>query len=446
MGAEVKSFLGSMTAEPALGGSLPPRYAGRLVGGFFLGTGVLVLAALPLPITGSLDRWMIALLAVVAIGFGSAFFLIPWERWPAGITLLVAPSGLGLVAAGTWVAADGGIPESSLLYVVATLALIGLVHPPGTTLLFAPFATAAYVIPVLLQTGDAATASAAAFAVPVGILLGEILAWVVRRWRTSERSVLQANERLTTAYRKQRADVVRLRELDAMKNAFLTAVSHELRTPLTTILGLSLTLERSDMFLAEGERRELISRLAENSRRLQHLLSDLLDLNRLTHGVVQADLAPVDLGALIRRVVGETEIPDHRVEVHAPSTWISVDGPKVERIVENLLRNAGKYTPPGTTIWVRLEVQATGVLILFEDDGPGVPDQLKREIFQPFRQGVSLPDQPGTGIGLSLVQRFAALHGGSAEVWDRPGGGASFRVFLPGTPMIADSQAEASSA
>ncbi len=442
----MKRFLGSMTAEPALGGALPPREAGRLVGGFFMGTALLVLAALPLPITESLDRWMVAFLAVVAIAFGSAFFLIPWERWPAGITLLVAPSGLGLVAAGTWLALDGPLPESALLYMIATLALIGLVHPPGTTLLFAPLAIASYVIPVLVKTGDLEAASAAAFAVPVGILLGEILAWVVKRWRTSERSVREANRRLSEAYRKQRGDLVRLQELDAMKNTFLTAVSHELRTPLTSILGVSLTLERADMFLAEGERRELISRLAENSRRLQHLLSDLLDLNRLTHGVVQADLAAVDLGALIRRVVGETKIPDHRVEVHTPSTWLSVDGPKVERIVENLLRNAGKYTPPGTTIWVRLEMQATGVLILFEDDGPGVPDQLKREIFQPFRQGVSLPDQPGTGIGLSLVQRFAALHGGSAEVWDRPGGGASFRVFLPGRPLTEASQAQASSA
>lgn len=439
--------LGSTSKEPGLGASLAPRDAGRLVGAFFMGTSCVGLATLPLPITEPLDRSMVALLAILAMGIGACFFLIPWERWPAGITLLVAPSGLGLAAAGTWLTADGPVPQSGLLYVVATLTLIGLVHPPGTTLLFAPLAAGSFLVPALLKTGNPMIASAAAFAVPVGILLGETLAWVVKRWRNSERSVREANRRLAGAYRRQRADLVRMQELDRMKNAFLAAVSHELRTPLTAILGFSLTLERSDTFLAAEEKREMIRRITESSRRLQHLLSDLLDLNRLTHGVLEPALAPVDLGSLIHKVVGETEIRrDRAIEVHAPPVWISLDGPKVERIVENLLRNAAKHTPPGTHIWVRLEAQDDGVLLMIEDDGPGVPHRLKREIFQPFRQGVLLPDQPGTGIGLSLVERFAALHGGSAEVWDRPGGGASFRVFLPGTLVSAPLPAEVSTA
>lgn len=439
-------ILGSTSREPGLGASLAPRDAGRLVGAFFMGTSCVGLATLPLPITDPLDRSMVALLAILAMGIGACFFLIPWERWPAGITLLVAPSGLGLAAAGTWLTADGLVPYSGLLYVVATLTLIGLVHPPGTTLLFAPLAVGSFIVPALLKSGNPMIASAAAFAVPVGILLGETLAWVVKRWRSSERSVREANRLLAGAYRRQRADLVRMQELDRMKNAFLAAVSHELRTPLTAILGFSLTLERSDKFLAADEKREMIRRITESSRRLQHLLSDLLDLNRLTHGVLEPALAPVDLGSLIHRLVSETEIKDRAIEVDAPPVWISVDGPKVERIVENLLRNAAKHTPPGTRIWVRLEDQEDGVLLMIEDDGPGVPHRLKREIFKPFRQGALLPDQPGTGIGLSLVERFAALHGGNAEVWDRPGGGASFRVFLPGTPIPASSPVDVSSA
>lgn len=438
----MKRILGTIR-EPELGGSLPPRYVGRLVGAFFMGMGMLGLAALLLPVIEPMQRGAVALLAVVAMALGGTFLLIPWDRWPTGITILVASSGLGLAAAGTWLTADGPIPVSGLLFVVATLTLIGLVHRPGTTLLFAPLAMGAFVVPAIVRTGDVVLASAAAIAVPVGILLGEILARVVQRWRRSERAVREANRRLGEAYRRQRADLTRMQEIDEMKNAFLTAVSHELRTPLTAILGISTTLERSGDFLAEEEKRYLIGRITSNGKRLQHLLSDLLDLNRLTYGVLDPVLAPADLGALLRRTAGETDLPNHRIEVLAPSVWLSVDAPKVERIVENLLRNAGKYTPRGTTVWVRLEIQRNGIMLLVEDEGPGVPHELKREIFEPFRQGVSLPDKPGTGIGLSLVQRFAAMHGGSAEVWDRPGGGASFRVFLPGTPVADAARTEA---
>jgi signal transduction histidine kinase len=83
---------------------------------------------------------------------------------------------------------------------------------------------------------------------------------------------------------------------------------------------------------------------------------------------------------------------------------------------------------------VRVAREDGGVLIAVEDEGPGVPDDLKRAIFEPFRQGNGVPNpSPGVGVGLSLVARFAELHGGRAWVEDRPEGGASFRVFLPGS-------------
>jgi signal transduction histidine kinase len=111
---------------------------------------------------------------------------------------------------------------------------------------------------------------------------------------------------------------------------------------------------------------------------------------------------------------------------------IAVDAPKVERIMENLVVNAAKHTTAGTTIWVRVQPQRDGVLLLVEDEGPGVPAQLREQVFQPFHKGRNIADHaPGSGIGLALVAQFASLHGGRAWVQDRPGGGASFRVFLP---------------
>ena len=100
--------------------------------------------------------------------------------------------------------------------------------------------------------------------------------------------------------------------------------------------------------------------------------------------------------------------------------------------MENLLSNSIKYTEHGTPVWLRVARCDGGVLISVDDAGPGVPDDTKEAIFEPFvRGGRSSQGVAGTGIGLSLVARFSELHGGRAWVEDRLGGGSSFRVFLP---------------
>jgi K+-sensing histidine kinase KdpD len=226
----------------------------------------------------------------------------------------------------------------------------------------------------------------------------------------------------------------RLRALDEMKNMFLDAVSHELRTPLAAVLGIALTLGRPEIDLSDPEERDLINRLQTNARKLERLLSDLLDLDRLVRGIVEPNRRPTDVGALVRGVVEAAELPGgHEVTVQADALVLPVDAAKVERIVENLLANAARHAPDATGIWVGATAVDGGVLITVEDNGPGVPPELRAAVFEPFRQG---PDRsqhsPGVGIGLSLVARFAEIHGGRAWVEDRPGGGASFRVFIPG--------------
>jgi two-component system sensor histidine kinase MtrB len=118
-----------------------------------------------------------------------------------------------------------------------------------------------------------------------------------------------------------------------------------------------------------------------------------------------------------------------------------VDSAKVERVVENLLANAGRHTTADTPVWVRVARRDDGVLLAVEDAGGGVPRELRAAVFEPFRQGPgAAAHAPGVGIGLSLVARFAELHGGRAWVQDRPGGGASFQVLLPDSadqPMSA---------
>jgi signal transduction histidine kinase len=223
--------------------------------------------------------------------------------------------------------------------------------------------------------------------------------------------------------------------VDEMKTTFLQAVSHDLRTPLTTILGIALTLEHRAAGLPAADLADLLRRLSSNARKLDRLLGDLLDLDRLARGTLTPRRQPVDIGALVHRVVDDSGVRDeHPVVVDAPPLLLAADAPKLERIIDNLLVNAAKHTPAGTTVWVRLRAQDDGVLLLVEDEGPGVPAQLREQIFQPFRQGGNIADHaPGSGIGLALVAQFASLHGGHAWVQDRPSGGASFRVFLPDT-------------
>ena len=242
-------------------------------------------------------------------------------------------------------------------------------------------------------------------------------------------------ERLADALQREQTATQHLRELDEMKDAFLQAVSHDLRTPLTSVLGIAATLDRGHQQLAASEVRDLLGRLAGNARKLGRLLTNLLDLERLTQGNLDPDRQRVDLGELVSRIVkdaGPELLGKRPISVATAPVLIAVDAPKVERIVENLLANAARHTPAGTPVWVRVQAAGGGALMVVEDAGPGVPAEVRQAIFQPFRQGPTITAHaPGSGIGLALVGRFAGMHGGRAWVQDRPGGGASFRVFLP---------------
>jgi signal transduction histidine kinase len=269
------------------------------------------------------------------------------------------------------------------------------------------------------------------FRMGIGFIIALSAGSMADAWRREHRRV---DEQL--AQERKTADA--LRRLDEVKTTFLRAVSHELRTPLTSIMGFAITLQdRADELTPEN--RVMLEHIAEQAEDLNELLVDLLDMNELLRGAPELSLELVELGDLVSAVASRVASRGgRRVELDVKPMQAQVDRSKVERVVESLVQNAVKFAPGDEEILVSTRSADGGLVISVEDRGPGVPPELREAIFEPFRQAPAGADHdPGTGIGLSLVDRFARLHGGNAWVEDRPGGGASFRVFLPQDEVAA---------
>jgi signal transduction histidine kinase len=223
-----------------------------------------------------------------------------------------------------------------------------------------------------------------------------------------------------------------LREMNEVKDTLLHAVSHDLKGPLAGIIGAMSTLRRGNELQLTGDEVESLYQMIEQSgRKMNRLIDDMLDLERLDRGQVQPEREPTDVGEMVRRVAREAPGMDtHPVRIDGEQLLANIDPAKVERIVENLLVNASRHTPGGTPVHVSVRASDDGIVLVVEDEGPGVPEELRSTLFDPFRQGPTAAGR-GVGIGLSLVRSFAELHGGSANIEDRDGGGARFVVLLP---------------
>jgi PAS domain S-box-containing protein len=232
-------------------------------------------------------------------------------------------------------------------------------------------------------------------------------------------------------------DVTEQRQAELLRSDILSIVSHELRTPLASILNFAVTLREKRHELGEQRAARMINHVVLQARRIDRLLSDLLEIDRLRHGLVASVPEPTDVTKLVSQVAGDHQIGDRAITVKAEPTLANVDAPKIERIVDNLLANAIKHTPSGTPIALRLEQDRNDLLIIVEDEGPGIPHEHRTAVFDLFDRGANaMSNEPGTGIGLALVARLAALHGGRAWVEDSPSGGASVRVALPDCMVV----------
>ena len=228
------------------------------------------------------------------------------------------------------------------------------------------------------------------------------------------------------------ADAVRLRESDAVRTALLAAVSHDLRTPLAGIKATVGTLQDPDLHLGDADRGALLADAADSVDRLDSLVSNLLDLSRIQTGAVRPRLEPVSLDEVLQRAlrgVPEAAVLDE-TDDHTP--LLLTDAGLLERSVANLVENAVRHSPDGAPVRLCAAVVPGDVLQLrIVDRGPGVAEDDRDRMFEPFQRLGDVPAGSGVGLGLAVARGLAEAVGATLEAEDTPGGGLTMVVTVP---------------
>ena len=222
--------------------------------------------------------------------------------------------------------------------------------------------------------------------------------------------------------------VVRRRVGDAQSKRVL---AHELKTPLSAMRNLSQLLAGFDLNSAERQRLAML--LSDEAERLQEMITRLLEIEQLATHALSGPAPTIDLSDLVLKRTsflarGMTRPIETEIEA---GIFICGDGALIDRVIENLIGNALKYTPQGSPISVRLRREDAMTVMEVMDRGPGVPAEERERIFGTFARGTTSTGTDGLGLGLALVSQAARWHGGVADVRQRDGGGCIFRVQIP---------------
>ncbi|MFF7566125.1 ATP-binding protein [Streptomyces pseudovenezuelae] len=226
-----------------------------------------------------------------------------------------------------------------------------------------------------------------------------------------------------------------LAEGNRIRTALLAAVSHDLRTPLAGIKAAVTSLRSDDVEWSQEDRAELLEAIEEAADRLDHLVGNLLDMSRLQTGTVTPIVRETDLDEVIPMALGG--VPEDSVELDVPETlpMVDVDRGLLERAVANIVENAVKHSPPGERVLVSASALADRVEVRVVDRGPGVPDEAKDRIFEPFQRYGDSPRGSGVGLGLAVARGFAEAVGGTIHAEDTPGGGLTMVLVLRTAPQ-----------
>ncbi len=240
-----------------------------------------------------------------------------------------------------------------------------------------------------------------------------------------------------TSIRSRRRETEEAHALERAKTDLLAAVSHDLRGPLSNVENYAMMLLAGEFGPIAPEPREVIGRLQADTHRLMTLVLNCLDATRIEAGRLELQTSQLQLNDLVVEAVqlAAAQAANKRIALNTsldPALPTIVgDITHLGRVASNLLGNALKYTPDGGAVTVRTYHDPTGVQLEVSDTGPGIPPAEQEAIFQKYERLRGSKRQPGTGLGLFIVNTIVSEHGGSVRVASTPGCGATFTVCLP---------------
>lgn len=256
----------------------------------------------------------------------------------------------------------------------------------------------------------------------------------------TERRAAAESERALLMEQRARAGA---EEALAARDRFLTIASHELKTPVASVQLAAESLVRARQLGKLDDRRleAGLQRMTKAAQRLGSLVSELLDVSRLTADVTPFAVAPVDLVALTKEVIERfSEVDGGRIELAAPDeAWVVGDGSRLDQVITNLVDNALKYSSPPAPIAVEIAEERQGVRVTVLDHGIGLGGETAGRIFEAFGRGANAEHYQGLGLGLYISQQIVARHGGRIEASARDDGpGTVFTVWLTGIAPVMD--------
>ena len=239
-----------------------------------------------------------------------------------------------------------------------------------------------------------------------------------------------------------------LEAADTLKNAFIHHVSYELRSPLTNIIGFTQLLADARIGPLNDRQREYVGYVMSSSAALLAIVNDILDLATIDAGIMELELAEVDIAATVDGVIeglkdriAEARIRlEKRIPVNV-GTFVA-DAKRVRQILFNLLANAIGFSPEGGRVVISATRERDSIVFTVADEGPGIPGDFIERAFEPFASQPRGSARGGVGLGLSIVKNFVRLHGGSVKIESEEGRGAVVICRLPIRPAVAAVAAE----
>lgn len=383
-------------------GAFRRRLMGRFAGVLFFASGLLGIVTLPL---SPPDRNVPAIvsIALIAVVIGALAWSAPWHRWPRPATLWLVPPAFALIALAN--ALGGSALYSYGVFFVITFVWIGVAHPPWTSVWMAPLAAVAFVLPLLYLPGDLLVGlGAGVLTIGVSVIVGELLG-------RGARALTNADEALRNEH-----------------DRFMSAISHELRTPITIARGHLDLVKDSPGSKAVRDAVEVVE---DELDRMGRIVMDMTMLVRMEDpGFLRPE--PIDLDDLVNTVAFKARplLGDRLRVIEAPRpASATADPQRLTQALLNLLKNAATHPASDESVELRLFKESEWWRLEVADHGGGLPRGQEESLFEPLHTGPS--SSAGEGLGLAIVRAISKAHGGTADVDNRPGEGATFWIRLP---------------